>query len=157
VRPVGVEADTVDRTCPARSGTTLLRRQSAARRTCELAGLGHKHHSRGTLWRTFLAEQRALLRGLDELEHALPALKAPVLVLADPRDNLVPIETARRLVQSLPHARLQLINGGGHHLPRRAPGAVADAIAAFLAAMDAGQPDSARSAGQRPLAPALVA
>ncbi|HTA01399.1 MAG TPA: alpha/beta fold hydrolase [Streptosporangiaceae bacterium] len=118
---------------------------------------GHKDHSRGTLWRTFLAEQRALLRGLDELVRVLPALEVPVLVLADPRDNLVPIETARRLVQSLPDARLQLIDGGGHHLPRRAPAAVADAIAAFLTAMDAGQPDSARSAGQRPLAPALVA
>jgi pimeloyl-ACP methyl ester carboxylesterase len=118
---------------------------------------GHKDNSRGTLWRTFLAEQRALLRGLDELEHALPTLEVPVLVLADLRDNLVPVETARRLARSLPDARLELINGAGHHLPRRAPGAVADAIAAFLAAMDAGQPDSARSAAQRPLTPALVA
>ena len=127
---------------------------------------GHKDTSRGTLWRTFLAEQRALLRDLDELEHALPTLEVPVLVLADPRDSLVPVETARRLARSLPDSRLQLINGAGHHLPRRAPGAVADAIAAFLAAMDseafagamdAEQSDSARAAAQRPMAPALVA
>ena len=127
---------------------------------------GHSDNSCGTLWRTFLAEQRALLRGLGELEHALPRLEVPVLILADPRDNLVPIQTARRLAQSLPDARLQLINGAGHHLPRRAPGAVADAIAAFLAAvdrgallaaMDAEETGSARSAAQRPMAPALVA
>ncbi|HEY2638335.1 MAG TPA: hypothetical protein VGI66_00425 [Streptosporangiaceae bacterium] len=55
------------------------------------------------------------------------------------------------------NARLQLINGAGHHLPRRASGAVADAIGAFLAAMDAEQPDIARSAADGPIAPALVA
>jgi pimeloyl-ACP methyl ester carboxylesterase len=32
----------------------------------------------------------------------------------------------------LPAARLQLIPGAGHHLPRRAPGPVADAIVTFL-------------------------
>jgi pimeloyl-ACP methyl ester carboxylesterase len=58
----------------------------------------------------------------------------PVLVLADPRDTIVPFETARRLVRALPDARLQLVEGAGHHLPRRAPDAVADAIVASLAA-----------------------
>jgi pimeloyl-ACP methyl ester carboxylesterase len=118
---------------------------------------GHEDNARGALWRTFLAEQRALLRELDELERALPSIDVPVLVLADPRDTLVPVETARRLVQSLPDARLHLINGAGHHLPRRAAGAVADAIGAFLTAMDGEQPGSARSAAHDPMAPALVA
>jgi pimeloyl-ACP methyl ester carboxylesterase len=118
---------------------------------------GHKDNAVGALWRTFLAEQRALLRELDELARALPSVEVPVLVLADPRDMLVPVETARCLAQSLPDARLQLINGAGHHLPRRAPGAVAEAIGAFLAAMDAEQPDIARSAADGPMAPALVA
>jgi pimeloyl-ACP methyl ester carboxylesterase len=117
----------------------------------------HKSNARSALWRTFLAEQRALLRELDELERALPSIEVPVLVLADPRDMLVPVETARCLAQTLPHARLQLINGAGHHLPRRGSGAVADAISAFLAAMDAGQPDIARSTADGPMAPALVA
>ncbi len=100
---------------------------------------GHKDRARGALWRTFLAEQRALLRELNELERALPSIEAPVLVLADPRDMLVPVDTARHLAQSLPDARLQLIEGAGHHLPRRAPGAVAEAIVTFLAAMEARQ------------------
>jgi pimeloyl-ACP methyl ester carboxylesterase len=85
-------------------------------------------------WRTFLTEQRALLRELSELEHAIASVRAPVLVLADPKDTVVPFETARRLARALPDARLQLVEGAGHHLPRRAPEAVADAIVAFLSA-----------------------
>src|SRR5580693_5906174 len=92
------------------------------------AGDGHL-----PLWNTFLTEQRALLRELDELEDALASVRAPVLVLADPQDSVVPFETARRLARALPHARLQLVEGAGHHLPRRAPAVVADAIVAFLA------------------------
>src|SRR5207302_5333723 len=84
--------------------------------------------------RTFLTEQRALLRELGELERAIPSVQAPVLILADPQDTVVPVDTARRLVRALPDARLQLVAGAGHHLPRRAPAVVADAIVAFLAA-----------------------
>jgi pimeloyl-ACP methyl ester carboxylesterase/uncharacterized membrane protein YbhN (UPF0104 family) len=88
------------------------------------------------LWRTFLTEQRALLRELGELEHVIPSVQLPVLLLADPQDTLVPVDTGRRLARALPDARLQLVPGAGHHLPRRAPDAVADAIAAFLAAVE---------------------
>jgi hypothetical protein len=95
------------------------------------AGYGHL-----PLWSTFLTEQRALLHELDELEDALASVRAPVLVLADPHDTVVPFETARRLARALPDARLQLVEGAGHHLPRRAPAVVADAIAAFLAAAE---------------------
>lgn len=97
---------------------------------------GHASREHGPLWRTFLAEQRALLRELDELESAIPAVQAPVLLLADPQDHQVPVDTGRRLAQALPDARLQLVAGAGHQLPRRAPGAVADAIMAFLAAVE---------------------
>ena len=97
---------------------------------------GHAGRGRRPLWRTFLTEQRALLRELDELEHAIASVRAPVLVLADPKDTVVPFETARLLVRALPDARLQLVEGAGHHLPRRAPAVVADAIAAFLAAAE---------------------
>ena len=38
------------------------------------AGRGHR-----PLWRTFLTEQRALLRELGELEHAIASVRAPVL------------------------------------------------------------------------------
>jgi pimeloyl-ACP methyl ester carboxylesterase len=50
-------------------------------------------------------------------------------------------DTARQLAQDLPHARLQLVAGAGHHPPRRAPHAVADAIAAWLQILDSSDPD----------------
>ena len=88
------------------------------------------------LWRTFLTEERALLRELGELERAIPSIHRPVLLLADPQDALVPVDTGHRLARALPDARWQLVPGAGHHLSRRAPDAVADAIAAFLAAVE---------------------
>ena len=107
---------------------------------------GHADRQHSPLWRTFLAEQRALLRELGELEHAISSVQAPVLLLADPKDTLVPLDTARRLARAMPDARLQLVEGAGHHLPRRAPDAIADAIVAFLAAVeDPGNQDVSRS------------
>ncbi|HEY4465904.1 MAG TPA: alpha/beta fold hydrolase [Streptosporangiaceae bacterium] len=91
---------------------------------------------RGRLWRTFLTEQRALLRELGQLVSALPTIPTPVLLLADPADPIVPARTAHRLAQALPDARLQLIPGAGHHLPRRAAAVVAGAIVEFLATAD---------------------
>jgi pimeloyl-ACP methyl ester carboxylesterase len=83
---------------------------------------GYPSRDRGRLWRTFLAEQRALVRELGQLAAAGPLVQAPVFLLADPADRLVPLRTARQLAATLPGARLQLVEGAGHHLPRRAPG-----------------------------------
>ena len=67
-----------------------------------------------------------------------------MLLLADPADQIVPIMTAQRLVSELPDARLRLISDAGHHLPRRAPGAVAEAVAAFVARLDEATPAARR-------------
>jgi pimeloyl-ACP methyl ester carboxylesterase len=99
------------------------------------------------LWRTFLTEQRALVREVDQLTSVLPRIRVPVLLLADPRDIVVPVATARRLEEALPEARLQLVRGSGHGLPRRAPGRVANAIAGFLAALDADHTSAGREPG----------
>ena len=61
------------------------------------------------LWRAFLTEQRALLSELADLEAALPSIGVPVLLLADPADQIVPIMTAQRLESELPDARLRLV------------------------------------------------
>ena len=97
---------------------------------------GEKQTAAEPRWRAFLTEQRALLSELAELEGALPSIGVPVLLLADPADQIVPIMTAQRLVSELPDARLRLISDAGHHLPRRAPAAVAEAIGEFIAALD---------------------
>jgi pimeloyl-ACP methyl ester carboxylesterase len=107
---------------------------------------GERDASTEPRWRAFLTEQRALLSELAELEGALPDIRVPVLLLADPADQVVPIMTAERLVSELPDARLRLISDAGHHLPRRASGAVAEAIAEFTAALNsAGAPATERS------------
>jgi pimeloyl-ACP methyl ester carboxylesterase len=97
---------------------------------------GDKHAGAEPRWHAFLTEQRALLSELAELEGALPSIAVPVLLLADPADQIVPIMTAQRLAGELPHARLRLISDAGHHLPRRAPAAVAEAITGFIATLD---------------------
>jgi uncharacterized protein (TIRG00374 family) len=99
---------------------------------------GEKQAGAQPRWRAFLTEQRALLSELAELEAALPSIEVPVLLLADPADQIVPIMTAQRLASELPRARLRLISDAGHHLPRRAPDAVVTAIAEFTAALDGG-------------------
>ncbi len=121
----------------------LSRRQGRALHPGEHVVLqvwGQKSGGVEPLWRSFLTEQRALLSELAELEAALPSIGVPVLLLADPADQIVPIMTAQRLVSELPNARLRLVEHAGHDLPRRAPGAVAEAIAGFLAAIDDDRP-----------------
>jgi uncharacterized protein (TIRG00374 family) len=101
-----------------------------------------KHTGAEPRWRSFLTEQRALLAELAELEGALPSIGVPVLLLADPADQIVPIMTAQRLAGELPRARLRLISDAGHHLPRRAPDAVTEAITEFLASLGETAPTS---------------
>jgi pimeloyl-ACP methyl ester carboxylesterase len=101
-----------------------------------VASWGYPRGEHHPLWRTFLVEQRALVQEIDQLAAALPGVRAPALLLADPRDMIVPVETSRRLEQSLPDARLRPIRGPGHMLPRRAASLVANAIAGFLASLD---------------------
>jgi pimeloyl-ACP methyl ester carboxylesterase len=94
------------------------------------------HHDHGPLWRSFLAEQRALVRELGSLTAALPAVAQPVLLVADPHDMIVPVRSTRQLATALPDARIQMLDGPGHHLPRRAAPQIAAAIAGFLGTLD---------------------
>jgi pimeloyl-ACP methyl ester carboxylesterase len=97
---------------------------------------GHAHHDHGPLWRTFLTEQRALVAELSDLTSALPGIRQPVLLLADPYDTLIPVRTTHQLAALLPNARVQLLDQIGHHLPRRGAPKIAVAIVDFLAALD---------------------
>jgi len=97
---------------------------------------GNSHHDHGPLWRSFLTEQRALVRELDGLTAALPAVTQPVLLLADPHDMIVPVRSTQRLAAALPDARVQMLDGPGHHLPRKAAPRIAAAITEFLDMID---------------------
>ena len=45
---------------------------------------------------------------------------------------IVPVRSTRRLATALPDARVEMLDGPGHHLPRRAAPRIAAAIAEFL-------------------------
>jgi pimeloyl-ACP methyl ester carboxylesterase len=100
---------------------------------------GNARHDHGPLWRTFLAEQRALVSELGDLTACLASVPQPVLLLADPQDTLIPVGTTYQLAAALPDARVQLVSGIGHHLPRRGASVVAAAITGFLGALDGRQ------------------
>ncbi len=76
----------------------------------------------------------AVLRGIgtgamQPLWGRLGDLTMPATVLAGARDAKF-VALAERLTAALPAARLVVVPGAGHGLPREAPGAVADALRA---------------------------
>lgn len=97
---------------------------------------GQARHHTGAMWRTFLVEQRALVTQLDSLVDTAATVTFPVLLLADPGDTMIPFATSQALHALLPDSQLQPVPGAGHHLPRRAPDVVAEAVAAFCARLE---------------------
>jgi pimeloyl-ACP methyl ester carboxylesterase len=97
---------------------------------------GNTRRDHGPLWRSFLIEQRALVSELDGLSAALADVRQPVLLLADPRDTLVPVRTTYQLAAALPDARIEFLQRIGHQLPRRGAAQTAAKIVQFLAALD---------------------
>ncbi len=120
----------------ARLAMITRRRSIAASEYVNWHIWGNTSREDGLLWRSFLIEQRALVRELDGLSAALPDVRQPVLLLADPRDTLVPVLTTYQLAAALPDARIEFLQRTGHHLPRRGAAQTAAKIAAFLAALD---------------------
>ena len=97
---------------------------------------GNTRRDHGPLWRSFLIEQRALVRELDSISAALADVRQPVLLLADPADTLVPVLTTYQLAAALPDARIEFLQRIGHHLPRRGAAQTAAKIVEFLAVLD---------------------
>lgn len=102
---------------------------------------GSARYEHGRLWRTFLTEQRALVRELAGLTASLERVRQPVLLLADPRDTLVPVSSTYQLAAALPDARVELLEDTGHHVPRRGATQAAARIRQFLASLD-GKPSA---------------
>jgi pimeloyl-ACP methyl ester carboxylesterase len=116
----------------ARTVLRLMARRNGRSRHPNWEVWGHARWDNGPLWRTFLAEQQALVREAPSYAALAASISVPALVVTDPRDQMVPFKTAVALVEVLPDARMYLIEGAGHHLPLRAPEAVARQIVAFL-------------------------
>jgi pimeloyl-ACP methyl ester carboxylesterase len=81
-----------------------------------------------TITRTFLIEQRWLLRELPVLEDNLSRIRAPTRVLVGGADPFVPPSAGRELARQIRGAELIEIPDAGHVLNVQHPGRVADAI-----------------------------
>ena len=80
-------------------------------------------------WRSFVREQRFLVRDLPVLERRLHEISAPTTIVAGTADRVVPIAAARRLAALIRAAELVEIDHAGHLLHLHHAGAVARAIA----------------------------
>jgi pimeloyl-ACP methyl ester carboxylesterase len=84
------------------------------------------------VWRSFLVEQRALVRQLRPLDAVLDRIDTPTVVLGGTKDNTIPAVTPRRLSTLIAGAELRIVPDVGHMLPLDAPGAVSGAITDLL-------------------------
>lgn len=79
-------------------------------------------------WRSFVREQRALVRDLPVLERRLQEISAPTTIVAGTADRVVPIAAARRLAGQIRGAELIEIQHAGHLVHVHHAGEVARSI-----------------------------
>jgi pimeloyl-ACP methyl ester carboxylesterase len=80
------------------------------------------------VWRSVVAEQRALIDEIPSVEDALPEIDVPTEVVAGTWDIIVAPEVAARIASSIRGAELVLVPVTGHFLTRDAPWVLAAAI-----------------------------
>lgn len=100
-----------------------LSREDRAVAEMEIAAQFHR-----PVWRSFLLEQRALVRELPLLSGALGAIRAPTVVLTGTHDSVVPPRCPELLAAAVPGATLCRMDGAGHDLPLQKPDEVAETI-----------------------------
>jgi pimeloyl-ACP methyl ester carboxylesterase len=83
-------------------------------------------------WRSFVREQRFLVRDLPVLERRLAQISAPTTIVAGTNDHVVPIAAARRLALQIPEAELLALEHAGHLPHQRHAGELARVIAGPL-------------------------
>jgi pimeloyl-ACP methyl ester carboxylesterase len=79
-------------------------------------------------WRSFVAEQRALVREIGDVEAALPRVGVPTVVIAGSWDVVVPASVATSIAAAVAGSELVVVARTGHFVPRDAPRVVADAV-----------------------------
>jgi pimeloyl-ACP methyl ester carboxylesterase len=82
-----------------------------------------------SMWRSFVREQRLLVRDLPALERRLGEISAPTTIVAGTADRVVPIAAARRLAGQIRGAKLVQIANAGHLVHQHHAADVARAIA----------------------------
>jgi pimeloyl-ACP methyl ester carboxylesterase len=81
-------------------------------------------------WRSFVVEQRMLVRELPELERRLGEIVAPTTVVAGTADRIVPLASAREAAQRIRGATLIELQGAHHLLHQQRPAELAEIIVA---------------------------
>jgi pimeloyl-ACP methyl ester carboxylesterase len=80
------------------------------------------------LWRSFLAEQRALVAEIDDVEAAIGGVVVPTAVVTGTHDLVVPPGSAAELASRIAGAELVVAARTGHFVARDAPAALAGAV-----------------------------
>lgn len=101
----------------------------------------------GRDWRSFVVEQRAMVREIGGVDADLESVRAPTIVLEGTEDRIAGPRTGAPLAARLDDAALRTVSGAGHLLPLEAPQEVARAVAAVCATPRPGVPGGA--AGSR--------
>jgi len=80
------------------------------------------------VWRSFVTEQRTLVREIGVVEAALGSVRAPTVVVSGTWDLVVPPSVSARIAASIPGSELVSVARNGHFVPRDAPDVVASAV-----------------------------
>jgi pimeloyl-ACP methyl ester carboxylesterase len=80
------------------------------------------------VWRSFVVEQRVLLRDLETLTPGLSTIGAPTAVVHGGADRVVPLFIAERLAAMIPDSTYTDLPGAHHLLPHEHPQEVATAV-----------------------------
>jgi pimeloyl-ACP methyl ester carboxylesterase len=80
------------------------------------------------IWRSFVVEQRALVREIGDVEGALSRIHVPTVVISGTWDVVVPPSVATSVAASVAGAELVTVARTGHFVPRDAPQVVARAV-----------------------------
>jgi pimeloyl-ACP methyl ester carboxylesterase len=80
------------------------------------------------VWRSFVAEQRALVREIGAVETALGSVRVPTVVISGTWDLVVPPSVSACIAASIPGSELVSVARTGHFVPRDAPDVVASGV-----------------------------
>jgi pimeloyl-ACP methyl ester carboxylesterase len=118
-------------------GGLMLGARSVRRWVAEATALDERYlRSAGRMllapaaWRSFVREQRLLVRDLPVLERRLAQVATPTTIVSGTADRVVPVAAARRLAGQIPGAELVEIPHAGHLLHVQQAGRLAEIIAA---------------------------
>lgn len=117
---------------------SLASRRLAGRARDGVVALTRLTGNRAPVWRSFVAEQRALIDELDGLAAGLAGLTAPTVIIHGEADHIVAPAVSERLSQAIPGSRRHVLAGAGHLLPHDRPHDIAAAVREVAAAGQGG-------------------